>query len=132
MIAEITLICWGFTTARHLANKLVTVFEAAQTTLQASVAMNQWSKPPFLQNQYHFSLRHIKVVLEDAGKQRLQHVQMNEQEVILRSICNVTNSKLRSEDLVAFKIIVEDVFPDVKSQENFDRDEVGSINFASH
>ncbi|KAH3764595.1 cytoplasmic dynein heavy chain [Pelomyxa schiedti] len=111
LIAQVMLYSQGFTTAERLASKVVPLFKLCEEQLSA-------------QAHYDFGLRALKAVLVSAGimKRRmisekssrpdtLSGIEQEEQEVLIRSVCDTIVPKLVAEDIPLLHNLVKDVFP---------------------
>jgi dynein heavy chain 1, cytosolic len=103
LIAQVMLYSQGFKTAERLASKVVPLFNLCQEQLSS-------------QSHYDFGLRALKSVLVSAGNIKRQHTQQvdgadEEQDILLRSICETVIPKLVASDIVLFKGLLSDVFP---------------------
>jgi dynein heavy chain 2, cytosolic len=114
-IAETLLYAEGFQQAKVLAKKLVTTFELAKEMLSQ-------------QQHYDWGLRSLKTVLRgcsDAiGKKRLELTAAKIQkltpeeefELVLQNLQLNTLSKLTFADARRFKVLLEDIFPEMPKQ----------------
>eukprot|EP01105_Mastigella_eilhardi_P022506 TRINITY_DN553_c0_g1_i1.p1 TRINITY_DN553_c0_g1~~TRINITY_DN553_c0_g1_i1.p1 ORF type:complete len:4613 (+),score=1400.71 TRINITY_DN553_c0_g1_i1:1522-13839(+) len=114
LIAQVMLYSQGFHTAERLASKVVPLFKLCEEQLSA-------------QAHYDFGLRALKSVLISAGNMKRKLIQENtkqkeekeqekdltqqEQEVLIRSVCETMVPKLVSDDIPLFHNLVKDVFP---------------------
>jgi dynein heavy chain len=90
MICENMLMSEGFTEARVLSIKMVTLYGLAQKQLSF-----QW--------HYEFGLRPIKSVLVQAGKIKRAYPEMPEDEILMRALRDMNMPKFVFEDEPLFK-----------------------------
>ena len=118
MIAQVTLYSQGYKTAERLSSKMVSLFELCSSQLSS-------------QSHYDFGLRALKSVLVNAGNLKRKEdkerettkkdsglpIELLEQNILLRSVCNTLIPKLVSEDITLFNSLLSGVFPDCKIEE---------------
>lgn len=105
-IAEIMLFSEGFSSAKFLSKKIVTLYD---------LATQQLSK----QDHYDFTLRAIKSVLVTAGGLKRVDGEMPEDLVLLRALRENNLPKLVGEDTQLFLAILGDLFPGAEPPEVF-------------
>ena len=120
MIAEVTLFSQGFRTAEKLSKKIVPFFKLCDEQLSA-------------QSHYDFKLRALKAVLASAGhikRAKINEIKdkmiadgeanpneekiaerLNEQEILIQSVCETMEPKLVAEDIPLLWSLLSDVFP---------------------
>ncbi|KAI0984717.1 hypothetical protein GJ496_002628 [Pomphorhynchus laevis] len=104
MIAQVMLYAQGFCKAETLAKKVVPFFELCNEQLSN-------------QSHYDFGLRSLKNVLLMAGDIRRNIEEdvkdLDEIKILVQSIMQSFSPRLISEDLVLFKNLVQNIFPNV-------------------
>ncbi|KAG5494118.1 hypothetical protein JKF63_01953 [Porcisia hertigi] len=98
LIAENMLFSEGFTTARELARKMVTLY---------SLAKGQLSK----QHHYDWGLRALKAVLVMAGQLKRGSSELSEESVLMRALRDMNAPKFIAQDEPLFKGLMGDLFP---------------------
>jgi len=102
LIAEIILFSEGFGDAQNLARKMVNLYK---------LSSEQLSK----QDHYDFGMRAVKSVLVMAGSLRRSEAgSLSEDIVLIRAMKNSNEPKFLKDDLVLFRKIIEDLFPQKK------------------
>ncbi|XP_065684969.1 cytoplasmic dynein 1 heavy chain 1 isoform X1 [Hydra vulgaris] len=120
LISQVMLYSQGFRTAEVLAGKVVPFFKLCREQLSC-------------QSHYDFGLRALKSVLISAGNVKREKIlqlkknlnvqeinetriseNLNEQEIIIQSICETMIPKLIAEDIPLIHSLLADVFPGVK------------------
>ena len=118
MIAQVTLFSQGYKTAERLSSKMVSLFELCGSQLSS-------------QSHYDFGLRALKSVLVNAGNLKRREdkerqatgknkdvtIEVWEQNILLKSVCDTLIPKLVSEDITLFNSLLIGVFPDSKVEE---------------
>jgi len=121
MVSEVTLYSQGFSTANILSKKLVNLFDYTE---------KQMSK----QTHYDFSMRSIKVVVSYAGVLRNNEPELDESEILVKSIKYTTFSGLVSDDIPLVTRIIDDFFPEVSKKEeinDFNKEFIDSLSKVS-
>ena len=105
LIGQVMLFSQGFKSAEKLAGKIVSLFE---------LCSNQLSSQP----HYDFGLRSLKAVLNSAGslkrsqtKEESMTLEIFEQNILLRSLCDTVVPKLVAEDIPLLSNLLLGVFP---------------------
>lgn len=98
LIAENMLFSQGFTSARELAKKMITLY---------SLARGQLSK----QFHYDWGLRALKAVLVMAGQLKRGSPDLPEKSVLMRALRDMNAPKFIAEDEPLFKGLIGDLFP---------------------
>jgi dynein heavy chain 1 len=105
LIGQVMLFSQGFKSAEKLAGKIVSLFELCH---------NQLSSQP----HYDFGLRSLKAVLNSAGslkraqtKEESMPLEIFEQNILLRSLCDTVVPKLVAEDIPLLSNLLLGVFP---------------------
>jgi dynein heavy chain len=127
LIAEIILFSVGFTSAKTLANKIVTLYNLASKQLSH-------------QDHYDFGMRTIKAVLLMAGQAKKNfmsdhHAQsiteVQESQILMQALYDTNLPKFLKDDVLLFQNLMNDLFPNLnkqnKNQEAFEK----SINVAT-
>ena len=104
LIAEIMLYSEGFSNAKFLSKKMVTLYE---------LAGQQLSK----QDHYDFTLRSFKSVLVTAGSLKRNDPEMPEDLLLLRALRDTNLPKFVGEDTQLFLAILSDLFPGTEPPE---------------
>ncbi|OXB70414.1 UNVERIFIED_CONTAM: hypothetical protein H355_012305 [Colinus virginianus] len=99
LICEITLMAEGFEEAQFLARKVIILYQ---------LMTQQLSK----QDHYDFGLRAIRSVLSRAGNFRRSAPDSPEQEIMMQAILDLNLSKIVTDDLQLFEVLMRDVFPE--------------------
>lgn len=89
LIAEISLFSFGFGNAKQLANKITTTFKLSSEQLSS-------------QDHYDFGMRAVKTVIAVAGNLKRERPQMDEPQMVLRSLRDVNVPKFLKDDLKLF------------------------------
>lgn len=116
LIAQVMLFSQGFRMAENLANKIVPFFKLCHEQLSSH-------------SHYDFGLRALKSVLVSAGiiKRDLLHSNVvdrisedpiQEQQILMQSICETMKPKLVAEDIPLLSSLLSDVFPNVTYEES--------------
>jgi dynein heavy chain 2 len=111
LIAEVNMITEGFTQAKDLASKIVSLFKLSKQLLSA-------------QQHYDWGLRALKAVLNSGGrliqdyrKRGVQFGPGTESEILIKAMRVNTLSKLTFSDTLKFLALIGDVFPGVNSSD---------------
>lgn len=109
LIAEVNLVTEGFTQAKDLASKIVSLFKLSQQLLS-------------YQQHYDWGLRALKAVLNSGGRliqlAKAKGTEIStdlEYEILIKAVRVNTLSKLTYADTNKFLALVADVFPGIKS-----------------
>lgn len=89
LIAEISLFSFGFSGAKQLANKITTTFKLSSEQLST-------------QDHHDFGMRAVKTVIAVAGNLKREKPNMNESQIVLRSLRDVNVPKFLKDDLKLF------------------------------
>ncbi|VDM55898.1 unnamed protein product [Angiostrongylus costaricensis] len=103
VIAETILYSEGFTDARNLARKIVTVFKLSKEMLS-------------VQQHYDWGLRALKVVLRGCSDLRAAKPNADETETVVQALLLNTLSKLTFSDSKRFSVLINDVFSSVNKE----------------
>jgi dynein heavy chain 2 len=109
LIAEVSLVTEGFTQAKDLASKIVSLFRLSKQLLST-------------QQHYDWGLRALKAVLNSGGRliqsYKVQGSKVDneiEYEILIKAVRVNTLSKLTFNDTMKFLALIGDVFPGIKS-----------------
>ena len=115
LISEIILFSVGFTSAKTLANKIVTLYHLASRQLSH-------------QDHYDFGMRTIKAVLLMAGQGKKNFMYDNqltmvsedqESQILMQALFDTNMPKFLKDDVVLFQNLMNDLFPNLsKSKKN--------------
>ena len=97
-IAEIMMVAEGFTDARLLARKFITLYSLCKELLSK-------------QDHYDWGLRAIKSVLVVAGTLRRGDPNRPEDQVLMRALRDFNIPKIVTDDLPVFMGLIGDLFP---------------------
>ena len=114
LIAEVMLASEGFTDARLLARKTITLYCLMQ---------QQLSK----QKHYDYGLRNLKSVLSMAGAQKRTDPSLAEDEVLVSSIVVMNEAKFLEGDLMLFQALIQDIFTSCNSVSLFEQSSLKTI-----
>ena len=98
LITEVMLAAEGFSEARILAKKTITLY---------SLMQQQLSK----QDHYDYGLRNLKAVLTMAGSLKREDSTINEELILLRALRDMNLPKFIKDDLILFQLLLSDLFP---------------------
>jgi dynein heavy chain, axonemal len=98
LISEIMLVAEGFTEARLLARKFITLYTLCRELLSK-------------QDHYDWGLRAIKSVLVVAGSLRRGDRERPEDQVLIRALRDFNTPKIVTDDLPIFMGLIGDLFP---------------------
>lgn len=101
LICEIMLFAEGFSSARFLSKKFVTLYRICENILSK-------------QNHYDWRLRAMKLVMVVAGKYKRVETDVDEEEILVRAITECNTPRLVTHDLPVFISIINDLFPNVE------------------
>jgi dynein heavy chain 2 len=111
LIAEVNLVTEGFTQAKDLASKIVSLFKLSKQLLSS-------------QQHYDWGLRALKAVLNTGGRliqsfkaQNIPIEYQTEFEILIKAVRVNTLSKLTFNDTSKFLALIGDVFPGVPSDD---------------
>ncbi|KAG9397278.1 Dynein heavy chain and region D6 of dynein motor [Carpediemonas membranifera] len=102
LIAEIILFSIGFSSAKLLSKKLITLYDLAKLQLSK-------------QCHYDFGLRAIKAVLTSAGHVKRSEPSLSEEQIMLRVLRDSNLPKFVSEDVPLFTALISDLFPSTEA-----------------
>lgn len=104
LIAETLLFSQGFTTAKLLASKIITIFTLSKQLLSKQL-------------HYDWGLRALKTILTVAGRlifEEKEHLnEKKESQILIKALRINTISKLTFNDMLKFNVLVQDVFPGI-------------------
>lgn len=115
LVAEVMLFAEGFETSKELSRKMVKLYKLASEQLSQ-------------QDHYDFGMRALKSVLVMAGSLKRSSPEEDEQEVLIRAMCDSNLPKFLREDAELFNAIVRDLFPNNEVHEK----EFGALQQAVH
>ncbi|CAF1051829.1 unnamed protein product, partial [Rotaria magnacalcarata] len=118
LIAELNLVSAGFTDARLLSRKFVTLY---------TLCHNLLSK----QEHYDWGLRAIKSVLVVAGTLRRSDPNMSEDKVLMRALRDFNIPKITIEDMPVFLNLIGDLFPALDVERKRDQDFEDKVRIAA-
>jgi len=129
LIAEIILFSVGFTSAKNLATKIVTLYYLANRQLSQ-------------QDHYDFGMRTIKAVLLMAGQAKKNFLEENQQttsiiseeqesQILMQALYDTNLPKFLKDDVVLFQNLMNDLFPSVKKMNKNQEFIEKSINIAT-
>jgi|TARA_B100000475_G_scaffold66396_1_gene47192 dynein heavy chain len=101
MIAEVMLSAEGFTDARVLSKKTITLY---------SLMQQQLSK----QDHYDYGLRNLKAVLNMAGSIKRADPSTNEEAILMRALRDMNLPKFIKDDERLFRLLLGDLFPSLE------------------
>jgi len=101
MIAEVMLSAEGFTDARILSKKTITLY---------SLMQQQLSK----QDHYDYGLRNLKAVLNMAGSIKRTETSANEEAILMRALRDMNLPKFIQDDERLFRLLLGDLFPSLE------------------
>mmetsp|Transcript_8855 Transcript_8855/g.26550 ORF Transcript_8855/g.26550 Transcript_8855/m.26550 type:complete len:1938 (-) Transcript_8855:1349-7162(-) len=113
MIAEVMLSAEGFTDARVLSKKTITLY---------SLMQQQLSK----QDHYDYGLRNLKAVLNMAGSIKRADPSTNEEVILMRALRDMNLPKFIKDDEHLFRLLLSDLFPSLELPVS----EIGDLNAA--
>merc|ERR1719337_650426 len=113
MIAEVMLSAEGFTDARNLSKKTITLY---------SLMQQQLSK----QDHYDYGLRNLKAVLNMAGSIKRADPSTNEEAILMRALRDMNLPKFIKDDERLFRLLLGDLFPSLELPVT----EIGNLNAA--
>ncbi|XP_051851510.1 dynein axonemal heavy chain 9 [Antechinus flavipes] len=117
LICEIMLVAEGFTEARLLAKKFITLYQLCKELLSK-------------QDHYDWGLRAIKSVLVLAGSLKRGDPNRPEEQVLMRSLRDFNIPKITTDDMPVFMGLIGDIFPALDIPRKRDIDFEGFIKQA--
>lgn len=130
LIAEIILFSVGFTSAKKLATKIVTLYHLASRQLSQ-------------QDHYDFGMRTIKAVLLMAGQAKKSFMidshqsasqtmsEELESQILMQALYDTNLPKFLKQDVILFQNLMNDLFPDMKKLNKNQEAIEKSINVAT-
>ena len=118
LISEIMLVAEGFTEARVLARKFITLYTLCKELLSK-------------QDHYDWGLRAIKSVLVVAGSLRRSDRGRPEDQVLIRALRDFNTPKIVTDDLPIFMGLIGDLFPALDVPRKRDADFENLLNIAA-
>lgn len=119
LICENMLLSEGYTEARELAKKFVTLYDLSKTLLSK-------------QRHYDWGLRAVKSVLRQAGKLKRQNADKEENFLLFGALRDFNMPKIVSDDRPIFINLLKDLFTDVlKAPEVFINESFKEVCYSS-
>jgi len=107
LICENMLMSEGFSEAKELSKKFVTLYNLSKALLSK-------------QMHYDWGLRAVKSVLRQAGKLRRSYKEIAENPLLKGALRDFNTPKIINEDRPIFVDLLEDLFPGVEAKEKID------------
>lgn len=109
LICENMLMSEGFSKARELSRKFVTLYELSRELLSK-------------QKHYDWGLRAVKSVLRQAGKLKREDPQIPENPLLMRALRDFNLPKIVTDDKMIFGGLIDDLFPNELCEPKTDPD----------
>jgi len=107
LICENMLLSEGFSTAKNLSKKFVTLYMLSRELLSKA-------------RHYDWGLRAVKSVLRQAGKLKRQDPQIPEDPLLMRALRDFNIPKIVTDDKPIFLRLIGDLFPKIEQESKID------------
>ncbi len=115
VVPDITLICEnmlmseGFTSAKELSKKFMTLYDLAKSLLSKQI-------------HYDWGLRAVKSVLRQAGKLKREDPDIQEDPILMRALRDFNWPKIVVDDRQIFLGLIKDLFPGIQADPKINED----------